>query len=214
MADQFGRLCRNGNLEGVQAALHSGVDVNTTDVAGLPGLFYAVECNHTAVARILLAQEGIDVNLVNDWGSTALHWAASDEKNSEIVALLITHPDLRTINQRDADGCTPLFWAVENNAVKCIGLLLSDPRTDPNIKSIMMGVPPLMRAVWDDHPDCVQLLMENARTDPNMGDGVLSPLMWAVKLNQVQCVELLLPDPRLDLSERDNFKRSGEEAAR
>ena len=211
MAGQFGRSCCNGDLEGVRAALHAGVDVNA-EVDGWTGLFWALEYKHTAVAMLLLAQEGIDVNHVDDEGTSALHWAARDEKNSECLALLLTRSDL--VNQRDDDGCAPLWWAVDRNAVKCVQLLLSDPRTDPNFKSEMQGVPALMRAIWDDHPECVELLMGDARTDPNLGDDGLSPLMWAVKLDRDRCIEFLLPDPRFDLSERDNYQRSGEEVAR
>ena len=67
MAGQFVRLCLDGDLEALRAALCDGVDVNTADGDGWPvwsGLFWALTNRHTAVASVLLAEEGIDVNFV------------------------------------------------------------------------------------------------------------------------------------------------------
>ena len=50
MAGQFVRLCLDGDLEAVQAALRDGVDVNTADGNGWLGLFWALTSRHTAGA--------------------------------------------------------------------------------------------------------------------------------------------------------------------
>ena len=71
-----------------------------------------------------------------------------------------------------------------------------------------------------DNADCVKLLLD-ARADPNIKDPPydeeyegFSPLMFAVRHNQVDCVKLLLADPRVDLTYRNEYKRSEEEVAR
>ena len=59
------------------------------------------------------------------------------------------------------------------------------------------------------------LLLKNRRVDPNIknnnGD---SALMHVVKHNKVKFLEILLADPRVDLSTRDNYRRSEEEVKR
>ena len=44
-------------------------------------------------------------------------------------------------------------------------MLISDKRTDPNIKDDRMGVTPLMLAVKSNHVDCAELLLADPRVD-------------------------------------------------
>ena len=188
MAEEFFERCRKGDLEGVQAALQSGADVNSKNENGLTGLMMAVSGNHTAVARLLLEQEGIDISICDkygqrhNYGESALHYAARFTKNSECLAILLARPELTSqmVNKKDMYGETPLWLAVCGGAADCVQVLLNDNRTDPNIKD---------------------------------EDGI-SPLMFAIKNNDVECAALLLPDPRVDLMTRDAYERSGEEVKR
>ena len=99
--------------------------------------------------------------------------------------------------------------------MECVRLLISDDRTDPNIRADynIFRDTPLTLAVKCHHVEIVELLIRDKRTDPNIKDGN-SPLMFAIKKNYVGCVALLLPDPRVDLKTRDAYKRSGEEVKR
>ena len=45
------QLCKDGDLEGVKAALQRGADVNTKDEDGWPGLIWAVKINHNSVVE-------------------------------------------------------------------------------------------------------------------------------------------------------------------
>ena len=159
-------LCSEGDLEGVKAALQSGVDVNSRDALGYTGLMRALWKRHTAVASLLLEQEGIDVNIVARGAETALHEAARHNKTSECLTILLARPDLTTgVNQKDWAGQTPLSLAVSRNAMMCVQLLLRDGRTDANIKDDRMGATPLMLAVKTNHVDCVELLLADPRVD-------------------------------------------------
>ena len=62
-------------------------------------------------------------------------------------------------------GETPLHTAVRHNAVRCVQLLLSDERTDPNIKDDSWGSSPLMVAVKRNRVACVELLLADPRVD-------------------------------------------------
>ena len=73
----------------MQAALQSGVDVNSRGPDGeMTVLMYAVR-RRRSVVSLLLEQEDIDVNIETREGETALHFAARDDRNSECLALLL-----------------------------------------------------------------------------------------------------------------------------
>ena len=78
MAAEFVNLCLDGDLEGVRDSLQSGVDVKSRGALGETGLMEALFRRHTAVASLLLEQGGLDVNISDDFGDTALHYAATN----------------------------------------------------------------------------------------------------------------------------------------
>ena len=153
VAEEFLNSCFNGNLEGVQSALQSGVDVNSRDnwdseranssgiypayATGKTGLMWAVMRKHNTVVDLLLRTPGININAVDQKaGMSALHMAVphcltNGNSNPEGLALLLACEDLD--HNKPNDSNHPLWCAVESGARECIQLLLSDPRIDPNI---------------------------------------------------------------------------------
>ena len=66
MGDQiFWKLCFLGDIEGVQAAIDNGADVNETGVNGATGLMLALNNGHNNVVQLLLHHQPIDINKVN-----------------------------------------------------------------------------------------------------------------------------------------------------
>ena len=122
-------LCRHGDIEGVQAAIDHGADVNVEDRVGGTGLMVALKNNQNNVVQLLLNHPQIDVNKVNRNGKGALHYAVVGV-NQEGLAALLARQDLTTINQRDNEGDEPIIFAVEYNAVNCFKLLLAHPKVD------------------------------------------------------------------------------------
>ena len=171
MAQEFVRLCLNGDLEGVQAALQSGIDVNSQSGV-MTGLRAALWWNSTAVVRLLLEQEGIDINICDFNGRNAVHYAVDKAENSECLALLLAHHEMTSqmINKKDRGGRTPLWLAVCCGAPDCVQMLINDARTNPNIKN-EHGLSPLMFAIKYNNVDCVGLLLPDPRVDLMERDG-------------------------------------------
>jgi len=167
--DPFGRLCQIGNLKGVEDAIKIGADVNTLDLFGWTGLMMALHHNHPAVATMLVQNPAVDVNIASDNGDCALHIAAMDDEMGDCLALILAREDLTTVNSQDEDGSTPLMVAIQNRATRCMEVLLSDDRTDPNIRDIGIfrskGVMPIMLAAQRNFVPELQLLLADARVD-------------------------------------------------
>ena len=166
MAGEFVGLCFRGDLEGVQAALQSGTDVNSQNGIGKTGLMAALIWGGTALARLLLEQEGIDIKICDNFGRTALHYAAGSADNSECLATLLARPEVTSemVNKKDRDGRTPLWSAVCYKAVECVQMFINDARTDLNIKD-EDGISPLMFAIKNNDVECAALLLPDPRVD-------------------------------------------------
>ena len=92
----FGSLCRDGNLEGVQAAIDNGTDVNEENDLGETGLMWALYRNHNNVVQVLLHHPQINIDIVNEDGNSALHWAVWNDNHKGLAALLAQHDDMTT----------------------------------------------------------------------------------------------------------------------
>lgn len=90
--------------------ISSGSNPNLLDGEGYTALFRAVECGHEAVVRVLLENETVDANLKGDLGKGSLVCGFLS-RNANIVDLLLGSSSV-DVNDKDADGCTPLHWAV------------------------------------------------------------------------------------------------------
>ena len=158
--------CRFGLLDGIESDLdilrQHGINVNLHNRYGETGLIVALKQN-TASASFLLKQVDIDVVFKDSFHQSALHWAAQDDQNSECLATILARTSL--VNPKNKGGRTALWLAVDNNAVRCVQVLISDKRTDPNIKDDLSGNSPLMLAVKKNYVDCVGLLVADPRVD-------------------------------------------------
>ena len=91
MAKAFRESCCSGDLEAVMRdVLQRKVDLNGKDQIGRTGLMVALLENQKEVASFLLEQDSIDINVVGDWGDTALHWVAWRD-NSCIARICYIH---------------------------------------------------------------------------------------------------------------------------
>ena len=126
----FYQLCMDGDIEGVQAAIDNGADVNEEIFFwGTTGLMWALNNSHNHVVKLLVQHPQIDINKVDLNGGSALHWAVGND-NHEGLAALLAQQNLPTINQKDNGGWTPIMKAVACKSVNCFQLLLTNPQVD------------------------------------------------------------------------------------
>ena len=104
-------LCKEGDLEGVKAALQKGADVNSRDEDGNTGLMGAVWNGHNSVVELLLKTPKNDVNQTNTWGYYALHHAIRLQ-NDEVLKLLLNVPSIDVNMVDNSADESPVQWAV------------------------------------------------------------------------------------------------------
>ena len=61
--------------------------------------------------KLSLDQPGVEINVKNNFGQTALHWAAG-ENNREAARMLLLHPTMDSANSKDKSGRTAVMRAV------------------------------------------------------------------------------------------------------
>lgn len=112
----------------------------------------------------LFLDAGIDVNLANSNGSTAL-MAAAQKGRIEVVNKLISQK--ANLDLQGKDGATALWLAADSNQVEVIKTLLKN-NADPNIQD-HTGWTALMRAVYQGNAKCVQVIADKSRQEVNRG---------------------------------------------
>lgn len=111
-------------LDNIIELINLGVNVNETDDIGWTPLHHAIYRDHADKIEVVkvLIKAGANVNATTNFGSTVLHFACESTSNLECAKLFIQLGV--DINLSDNDG-TPLHYAIINNNVEMIKLLLS-----------------------------------------------------------------------------------------
>jgi len=137
-------LCKDGKLVEVRAALARGADVNNKDCDGTTALMWAVMKSHNLIVKLLLDQARVKVNEKDNWGRTALHYAAYGN-NPEGARLLLLHPGFNSANATQKanstknNGDTALMMAVRNCHRKVLVELVQHDSVCLDLKGEVFG---------------------------------------------------------------------------
>jgi ankyrin repeat protein len=104
----------------VQLFLKAGAQVSTQNAQGLTPLMFGIKSGNAQIVQDILNQPGINVNMQDDTGMTALHYATLENKEP-LVRLLLSKGANKTI--ANSFGKTPLAIAQENRLYNLIKLL-------------------------------------------------------------------------------------------
>ena len=149
--EDFFAAIRNDNASSLSSLLERGLDPNTRDPKGQPGLTMALQERSLKTVKLLLGQPAIDVNLLNDAGESPLMMAALKGDLSGAQALLQRGA---RINQ---PGWSALHYAASGPESKLVQLLI-DRGADLNAASPNETTPLMMAAQYGSE-DSVNLLL-------------------------------------------------------
>ncbi len=145
-----------GNAEEVAALIEAGATVNQYDEHGESALMVAVVRGHEAVVKIILAAQGVKVDLADKKNITPLMEAVY-EGHVKIVKLLLEAG--ANVNAEDSDGQTPLMRAAIKGNEKILEILLAATGIQLNhvskLNSNALGI-----AIKLGHPKFAQKLAE------------------------------------------------------
>ena len=138
-------------------------------------IFAAIRLNNIREVRNHMST-GIDLNTINEDGSTPLHRAVEGDSNTEretenleIIELLIDKG--ADVNGKDDNDDTPLHLSINRN----ISELLIENGADVNAKDCSGGTP-LHSIIFNEDKDLVALLITNGADLNSMNDDGQTPL--------------------------------------
>ena len=168
----------------LMVALHHNECVNVLIAAGAvynqaQSLFLsAASGDQKGIARLI--DEGADVNYEDDYGRTALQWAATNGHQESACALIAARAD---VNHANHVGLTALMSAAASGHQEIVSTLTA-ARADINLVD-KVGNTAMSWAVVRDHEECVRALIV-AGFDVNHAHG----LRWA--LGHLKCLLALI----------------------
>lgn len=107
---------------------------------------YLCKCGSAQQVKDVL-HAGMDINAKNEFGMTALMWAARDNTNPEVVKLLLE--DGADIRAKDEEGRTALMWAARNNTNPEVIRVLLEAGTDVNVRDKKLATALILAAKWN-----------------------------------------------------------------
>lgn len=168
---------------------------------GLSPLSLAAGGGQVGVAKLLLEQDGVDINAKGHLGTTAILLAVTLGQ-TEATKLLLQNEKLE-INLADSHGRSPLMAATEVGHLEAVELLLENSTVDVNLCDAQ-GQTSLSLAVLGGNIELVKAHLRSGIVDVNRRDlGGHSCLSQASERGQVAAVKLLLEHPSIDIDSKD-----------
>ncbi len=152
------------------------------------GLIHAIKSQDWMTVNKLIKDGGIDVNVTEADGTTALTHAVYRDHAESVKALLDAGADPALANDY---GITPMNLAMENRSLSMVRLLL-DAGADPNAAN-WSGETLLMTSARTGFTEAMELLLD-AGADVNAQDPrrQQSALMWAIAFDNPQGAKILI----------------------
>jgi len=143
---------------------------------------------HDVKAVEALIDQGVDVNIVQADGSTALHWAV-EANNLAIVDLLLKAG--ASVSAENDYGVMPLWLAATNGSAEIINKLLQAGASVN--KTLPTGESVLMTAARTGKVDAIELLLRHgANINAVQTSKGQSALMWAISEQHFEAVDTLI----------------------
>lgn len=193
---------RGGGLDSnapvLELLLSAGADINASKEFGQSALHVAASLGKPNALATLLEHEP-DLEVVDNGGRSALHYAAFQTATAEPTRLLLAAG--LDPNATAADGLTPLHFAAHNGSAEITRLLLEAGAEANRIDGD--GLRPLHYAAPSGGAALVRVLLEHG-ADPNFTDrDGRTALHIAARQNPLSAVAELLLNAGADTSAQD-----------
>lgn len=150
----FTKSAKFDDVSGIQSLIKSGVSPNTLDPKGNPMLIVAIRDKSFKVIDLLLANQAIDVNLVNKSGENPL-MIASIEGELPVVETLV----LKKKAQVNNSGWTALHYACATGKLSVAEFLVAN---GAKVNALSPSeTTPLMMAVNSGNEVLIKFLLDN-----------------------------------------------------
>ncbi len=110
-----------GNIEIINKLIDNGAEIEVTNNRGLNVLHMAAQGNQPNALVYFCKKYSMNIQSVDDVGSTPLHWACYTGSEISVMFLLSWNP---RINVQDREGLTPMHLAVMSERTKIVKKLL------------------------------------------------------------------------------------------
>ena len=194
---------KNGDVDGLRAAIKEGADVNSFQEEdelideyeiALCALYLAASPyygNSTECARVLI-DTGADVDIADEDG-VVLIYACYEDWSLAVVRLLLDAG--ANTNHQDSNGCSALYYASMKGRMDYVRLLL-DFGADPNLAN-NDGLIPLMHAALYNHTETMRLLIEGGAQVNFLGQDGRTVLFSTESIKGMQLLFQHGADPRI-----------------
>ncbi|GIY74195.1 ankyrin-3 [Caerostris darwini] len=190
----------DGNMQQVEDCIRAGADILGRDLHNACCLHFSAKAPSAKAIEFILEQ-GLSVNSKDNDGQIALHVAARFNRLKTVKHLVeVKHVSL---NDRDVNGKTPLFIAVENDCREVVEYLLQHG-ANALIKNAI-GVLPLHTAIRLNFVDVVKILLEKeTNVDANLSSCGCTSLHFAAEVEDLALVNILI-EKKADVNFKTEF---------
>lgn len=190
-----------GNMEIIKMLVEDGnALVNEASSYGVTPLIAAAAAgNDEAVAY--LVEQGANVSAKDDWGKTALIYAATLD-NPKLVSSVIKL-DKTAVNLPDNLGNTALIYAAQKGLLDNMKILLANG-ANANYRNPATGISAISAAAAEGNSAAIRMLVRTGKADVNISDlSGRTPIFYAVEQNQEDALRTLL-SLGADVNAQDN----------
>ncbi|CAA6802574.1 MAG: Unknown protein [uncultured Sulfurovum sp.] len=146
-------------LSTIAFLLENGANINKINESIHHPLYNAIRHDDLALVKLLVNHMN-NINLYLDKTKTfPFFFKALEKGNYEIIELLLQRG--MDINTKEAYGNTPLFYAIENDDLKLVQLLIKEKADVNLLNDLLAKVSPLLLAVYLNRIEIAKLLIEN-----------------------------------------------------
>lgn len=170
---------------------YNTLNVNLKDNDGLTALMWCSKLGYTDTVSLLLASEGIDINICSTLNRNSALIFACMYGHTSVVSKLLNSPDIN-VNLKNKYGKTALMWASSEGHCDLVRMLLSRDDILVNLADIE-GRTALMMASVQHHSNVVATLLESGLVDVNLQSvDKGTALIYATRLGFSDIVSQLL----------------------